>query len=293
MEQRHTQIREGAGLEESRLNQDFIDFLRKWSTPILMVAALISLGVVGQRYWKKHQAEKLDKAFEEYDGVSGSENPSPDSLKRIAEEFAGEKAVPMLARLDAADAYMRSVRAGVKAGGVIKDDGSLNDPADAISEEERKTYLDQAEKLYQQARQDASSAAHITFRIGAIFGLAAVAESRLDYDTAKQRYEEIIKMTEDGPFAAHAAIARHRLDLLPELKELPRVYSKAELPTLPELPPPPAAPGTPTIVPVENPPFIAPQPAGPEPIPAGSPPDPAPAPSPAPEPAPEPTPDPK
>jgi hypothetical protein len=42
MDERQTQIRERAGLEEARYNQDFIEFLRRFGTPILMVAAVIA-----------------------------------------------------------------------------------------------------------------------------------------------------------------------------------------------------------------------------------------------------------
>ena len=37
LDRRTRQITEGAGLEESRLNQDFVEFLKKWSTPLLLV----------------------------------------------------------------------------------------------------------------------------------------------------------------------------------------------------------------------------------------------------------------
>ena len=45
MEERQTQIREGAGLEESKLNVEFIDWLQRWSTPILLLVAGAALGM--------------------------------------------------------------------------------------------------------------------------------------------------------------------------------------------------------------------------------------------------------
>ena len=40
MDERQTQIRQGAGLEESRINTEFLDFLNKWSSPVLIVIGL-------------------------------------------------------------------------------------------------------------------------------------------------------------------------------------------------------------------------------------------------------------
>src|SRR5438874_2058363 len=104
MDERQSQIRERAGLEESRLNEDFIEFLRKWGTPALMVLAIVAVGYLGLNKYKKARDEKIDKAFFDYEQVSGSNNPSPQSLTATAEEHEGVKAVSMLARRDAADA---------------------------------------------------------------------------------------------------------------------------------------------------------------------------------------------
>ena len=57
------ELKEGAGLEDSRINQDFVDFIRKWSTPLLMVAAAIAIGYF--LYNKRIEARQahIDEAF--------------------------------------------------------------------------------------------------------------------------------------------------------------------------------------------------------------------------------------
>ena len=114
MDDRQAQIRERAGLEESRLNVEFIEWLRKWGSPLLLIAALAGAAwVVRERLQRGHN-EKVDRAFTEFEAAAGTDNPSPDALLAVATEFAGVRAVPTLAKLEAADAYLDGVRRGVR-----------------------------------------------------------------------------------------------------------------------------------------------------------------------------------
>src|SRR5262245_6692809 len=147
MDERQTQIREGAGLEESKLNVEFIDWLQKWSTPILMVVAVVALGVVVYKRWQKAKLDEVDRGFGELTSAIDSGTPNPESLKAIAEQYEGVRAIPVLARLEAADEYLRSVRTGMKAGAKVEADGKI--PAeDVLTDEDRTRYLGQAETLY-------------------------------------------------------------------------------------------------------------------------------------------------
>jgi hypothetical protein len=284
MDQRQTQIRERAGLEESRLNQEFIDFLNKWSTPILLVFAVVAAGYVGYLKLQKMRNEKADQAFQELEAAATGTNPSPESLKRIAQEYDGVRAVPMLAKLEAADAYLRAVRNGVRTGAMVKPDGTLETPEDALTEADRTGYLKQAEELYVQALGEASkNSGRLTFRVGALFGLAAVAECRGELEGAKARYDEIVRLTENNSFSRFAGQAKARLNDLDALKNPPRLYSTAELPKPPVPEVPPAGP-----VPAPTP---APAPA-PTPETAPTTPTPNPSPDPNPVPTPDPTPQP-
>jgi nitrate reductase NapE component len=245
-----SEIRVGAGLEESRLNQDFLDFLRKWSTPILLVAAVGALGFVGWQKYHQAKKDKLDAAFGELEGVSVSLTPSPDSLAAVATQYSGVGAVSALAHNQAGDSLMFSLQTGLKAGAQINPDGTPKEASDVLSDADRTSILSQAASHYQQAL-DASeknkSQRPITF--GALFGLAAVAESRSEMDQAKKLYERIIALAdadpaitlEDGkpgekPFAMHAAVAKHRIETLGNLSAPVLIVSESQLPKLPEKP---------------------------------------------------------
>lgn len=249
-----SEIRVGAGLEESRLNQDFLDFLRKWSTPILLVAAAGALGFVG---WQKyHQAKKdtLDKALGELEAVSTSLTPSPDSLAAVATQYNGVGAVSALAHNQAGDSLMFSLQTGLKAGAQINPDGSPKEAADVLGDADRASILTQAASHYQQAL-DASekNKAQRPITFGALFGLASIAESRGEMDQAKKLYERIIALVdadpaitlEDGqpggkqgdkPFAMHATVAKHRIESLGNLGTPVVIVSESQLPKLPPLP---------------------------------------------------------
>lgn len=239
MEERHTQIREGAGLEESRLNVEFIDWLRKWSTPILVVLAAASLGYAGWHHLKKREVAEVNRAFRELEAAGAVQNPSPESLKRVAEEFEGVRGVAELARLRAADAYLAAVRRGLKPGAQTAPDGTVSNADDLLTPEDRERYLSEAAALYERvANASAGDPARLLYELEALYGLAAVAESRGDLDGAKGFYERVIGVAERSDYPAHVQIARARIEGLDDLRNLPRLYARAELPARPAPAPP-------------------------------------------------------
>lgn len=308
MEQRHQQIRERAGLEEARLNVEFIDFLRKWGPIVLTIAAIAAGGQFAWTKYKAAQVDKINRAFDEYNKSAMTANPSPLALKAVAEEFSGVRGIGLLARLDAADAYLRSVRAGLKPGANLKADGTVETPDDLLSEQDRTAYLAEASTLYDQVLSETSASGQTMMSVSALYGLAAVAESRQEIDKAKGYYEQIVTKVEGGPYAFHATLAKARIADLPKLAQLPKLFMQAELPRIagvdPEPAPPvppaspagPAAPGDVTApTPTGLPPAPSADPAAPAPAkpaepqpeapkPEAQPATPAPAPAPTPEP---------
>ncbi len=237
MDERQTQIREGAGLEDSRLNTELIDWLKKWSTPILVVVAVIALLYALNQRMEESRLARVDNAFIELDAASqGPVDSSPDSLARVAEDFSGVKvAVPELARLRAADVYLISVVRGLDVGARPGPDGSLEDESDLLDETERESYLAQAQRLYdmvwQSSKDKPSKAIHA---IPALYGLAAVAECRRDFGAAKQFYEQIKTTAAASGYEAHIHVVDERIASLDTLGELPTLPKEADLPEPPQ-----------------------------------------------------------
>lgn len=264
MDDRQAQIREGAGLEESKLNVEFIAWLQRWSTPIMGVIALVALGfVVANRLEKRHDAA-IDRAFEELATASETANPNPGTLVEVAEQNSGIRAVPLLAQIRAADVYLQSARTGVKVGARLKDGGAV-DAEEVLTDEQRTANLAEAEKLYQKVYDaTASDRKKAVHALSAAYGLAAVAECRGNVEAAKHAYERAAKAAEYSGLSGQAAVAKKRIENLSKLGDAPRLFSAAELPKPPEppKPPAPAAPGTPEVAPGVYTPTPDPAPTG-------------------------------
>ena len=291
MDERQTQIRERAGLEEARYNLEFIDWLRKWGVPILFVFAVAAAAWGLRERYQRSQAVKLDESFAELEAVASGSNPSPESLLQIANDHAsGRSSVAEIAKLEAADAYLDSIRRGVRPGAQLQPDGTLEKPEDVLSEADRKSFQDRAYSLYNEVfNATRSNAGKQVLTIGALFGMASVAESQGEIAKARGHYEEVSKLADASGFTAYGAVAKKRLENLDALQNPPVVYSKADLPPVPEAP----KPVQPVLTPIDAPPFAVPpelQPQ-PQPVPEGAQPlIPPPAAPPAPEPAPQPVP---
>lgn len=271
MEERHSQVRVGAGRDEARLNQEFIDFLRRASGP-----ALIGLAVITGGYWAWHlraeaRRDALVAAFVQLDAAELAGNPV--GLIAVANDHRGQGAVPMIAELAAADIYLGSFRAGLREGANISPTGEPEDPATVLTEEERLQQLEKAAQLYQKVFNDTTgNLDYAQHTIGAMYGLAAVAESKSDFDGARRQYEAISSLARTAEINELADLAKHRLDTLGALAGVPKLISKAQLPA------PPAPPDGPIYVPPELSPFreiaqpegSAPAETAPAPAPSGA-----------------------
>ena len=119
MDDRQTEIRAGAGLEDSRINKEFIDFLNKWSSPVILVFAIAALAWAGLRWMEQKKVEKIDRAFGDLQAATMGGNPSPASLNVLAETYAGVRSVPVIAKLTTTDLYLTAYLRGVQPGSEI------------------------------------------------------------------------------------------------------------------------------------------------------------------------------
>lgn len=261
IDQRHTQIKEGAGLEESRLNVEFIEWLRKWSTPLLIVIAAAALSYVLYHKYLERRENRANDAFASLESVLASANPNPASLVSVAEEYTGVRAVPDLARLAAADTLLAAVQRGVDPGASVGPDGKVASASDLMDEQEKTANLNEAARLYQAVFDECNGKPGLALHaIGSSFGLAAVAVCRGDLPAAKAAYERTASIAEAGGFPIQARIARERMAGLDARAQMPKLFEESELPKLPWAPEPP---------PPQSPEGTTPA-AGGEPAPAGA-----------------------
>lgn len=234
MDERIRDIKEGAGREESRINEDLLEFLQKWSTPALLVLAAIAVAYWGWNQYKQMQIAKVNKATSAYTSATVGGTPNPDTLSRIAEEFANVRSFGLLAKLDLADVYLLAVQRGL-APGVEYDPNSELAEGDVLDEASSAMYAERAAKLYQEVYDAAANVpGKEPLAIEAAFGLAAVAETRDDLDGARAHLQKAKALSDKIGYEATAIIAQKRADALAAAGPKPRLYEAATLPPLPQ-----------------------------------------------------------
>jgi hypothetical protein len=247
MDQRQAQIRERAGLEESRINEDFAEFLKKFGPWILGIAVVLGGGSAARRYWATYQENKVNDAFEQLEAArAGGDAASPDTLLSVAEEFSSVGAVNIIARMDAADAYLNAIRRGVKLGSTVEGEGTVANADDVLTADDRAAYAGKARAQYQTvADATASDTSKKLWHLNALFGLAAIAETERNFDVAGPIYQKIQAMTADTAYAMLGDVAKKRAESLTALAALPALLAKADLPDLAPAPAPPTPPAIP------------------------------------------------
>lgn len=269
-----------ADLSESRLNDDFILWLKTWGNNILLVVLVIAALAMGWFWWGQQKERERDAAWEELQGAT-----LPAALLEVAAKHEGKDAIAHFAELQAADRYLIAVLSNQR---FDREAGAVDA---AITPELRTEWLKEADRLYASVAkrvEGAKSTGEYGFLFGALFGRAAVAEDMGDLKAAEGYLREIESRAKGTDFASTAEVAAKRIASLQALSA-PIVLPSKPMPVTPAATAPSAipdltGPGTPSL--------LNPVPAA-EPAPAGSAEDkvkqlqggtPAPAPAPAPAP---------
>lgn len=249
MDERQSQIKEGAGLDESRLNTDFVDFLKKWSTPALLVVAAIVVGMFALRKFEERREAHIDAAFAQYEAAASPQptgDPdtaqltswvavSPFTLQGVADEYSDVRGARWLARLAAADTYLTAVRAGVTLGATVRADGTVAEPEqDLLTPEGRDDYLEQARSLYRSVLQDTENDEGATLHtLRALFGIAAVQESDGELEGAEETLNRAATLAAARGFPTLARLAEGRISTLDQLADPVTLVARDVLPELP------------------------------------------------------------
>jgi tetratricopeptide (TPR) repeat protein len=245
VDRRLGEIKEGAGLEESRLNLELIEFLKRHSDKFFLVIIAGALLIMGQRYWHQIVIDAEDSAWTAYNEAQlvGAERleelamTKPGLLEGIAYSYEDRFGLRMSALLDAGDEYLEAVTFGVKPhvlAPLRQNPFGFGDIAeeDRLTEESRATTIGKAETAYNDVLEIAGDDdARLLYRLQAWYGLASCAEARKDLDAARSFYQQVIDNA--GPFEGQVRLAEHRIETLDSVLTAPRVV---EAPSEPELP---------------------------------------------------------
>jgi hypothetical protein len=169
---------------ESRVNEEFVDWLKTKGPTYLLIVVLLLLGYM---WWIRLADSREAREAQAWHALQEAEiSGLPSSFEHVAEQYDNIASIGILARMQAAQRLMDAVQRGVPI-------GADNDfTADvALSDDERENYLARAERLYREALERAGDRRNqkTIFAVKAYNGLAAAAEARGDLEAASTYYE--------------------------------------------------------------------------------------------------------
>jgi hypothetical protein len=216
-------------LAESRVNEDFVEWLKTKGPQYLLlvlVGVCIYLGVVR---WKQYKVTYFNNAWTELVACE-----LPGSYEDVAERYADVPGLPQQALRFAADTWLNAVQTGRTLGG----EGAA--AATDLTDEQREDYLQQAERLYHAlSNADDGSLAMTLYAVSAMQGVAVVAECKGDTAEAERWYTMAADRAETF-YPELARRVRERASTSGDYAEAVVLPTQAELPT----PATPAIPAT-------------------------------------------------
>lgn len=209
-------------LTESRVNEEFVTWLRTKGLNWLLLVLVAILAWMGWNLWQQRAAERRDAAWLEL-----GEAALPVSLDEVAARHAGIDSVAVLAQISAGDRYLSSVQSG------LRFDREPDQPDYRLSPEDRGLFLGNAEIAYRKAIDLLGDRAAIGMRapllIAALVGCAAVEESRGDLEATAALLAEASEIAgERYPIVNRWATQR--------LEELPKLAAALPIPSADSLP---------------------------------------------------------
>lgn len=226
-------------LTESRLNDDFVFWLKKHGMNTLLVILIAACAILGWNYWQRKQTEKTATAWSDIMSAT-----LPEALEQAAKDHAEVPQASMMALLRAGDLRLAQLQSGMLEPEIRDGSGTVTTPAKPLDEAARKIAQDAADEDYTKAAEvavklaggDKSKAVLVV--VQSLFGRAAIAESRGDLESAKRLLGEAETLS-GKDWAPIAKLAKTRIDGLVALSEPFTLPRNADLPV--EAPAAPAA----------------------------------------------------
>jgi len=190
---------------DSKVNVELLEWLKTSGVNYLLFILVVVILFRGYLWWGERQARIRDEAWADLEGTD-----SPASLEALADRAQGIDSVPEIALLRAARYYeldiLRDETLDLVSQTTAISDPNAPDPAQAtpdatkpkphMTEAERSQTLDRMERLYQRVlgmteKPNSGTNWKELSHLHAMFGLAAVAEMRGDFDKAREWFTRI------------------------------------------------------------------------------------------------------
>ena len=211
-------------LTESRLNDDFVFWLKKHGMNTLLAVLIAACAFLGYDYWRRKHVDQAASVCADLATAT-----LPEAFEQIAKDHPEVPQAAMLALLQAGDLRLRQLQSGVLVAAqgttpaVMLDDAGRKIAQDAADED----YAKAADLAKQVAGSNRAGVALVTLQ--ALFGRAAIAESRGDMEAAKKLLAEA-ETTAGESWAPIAKLAKARIDGLVAIAEPLQLPRNADLP---------------------------------------------------------------
>lgn len=202
-------------LTDSRVNHDFIDWLKTKGMNWLLLILLVACGFLAVDWYQRKQVEARDQAWAELEAAT-----SPAAFNGVADAHKETGAVSEIAMLQAGDTLLQSVLTGLKPGMTPDLEGAT------LTAEERTTYLKDADGFYSEALMIAARRNGLASKpvgMAALFGRAAIAEADGRIGDARIHLEavEVLALPEFPTFAEQAEARLSNLETILASSDLP------------------------------------------------------------------------
>ena len=220
---RLSQIKE-TDLTESRLNEEFLTWLKTKGLNYLLLVLVALLAWMGWNILQERREQARDLAWEELSAAM-----LPVSLAEVATRHAEVDSIAALALISAGDRYLASVQNGVRF------DRTADQPDFRLDADTRAEFLDAADKAYGDAIVAVEAAGpdpqgtRLPLLLAAWFGRAAVAESRGDFEATETSLRRGAELAGDR-FPKVSAWVDRRIADLPNLAGAITIPKQADLP---------------------------------------------------------------
>jgi hypothetical protein len=176
-------------LTESRINEDFVDWLKTAGPTWLLVILITVTAYLALVRFRQHNVQKNYDAWDALTGAS-----LPGSKEDVAEQHAGVFAVPQLALNSAGSQLLVSLQSDTPIDVTAATDAATPntpDPTVRLNAEERVEYASRADRMFAETIETDNETKGMTLHIvQAYFGRAAAAESEGRIDDARGFYEK-------------------------------------------------------------------------------------------------------
>lgn len=211
-------------LTESRINDDFVYWLKNKGRDYLLVVLLGACAFLGYNYWQRKNIEKTSIAWGEL-----AQATLPEAFEQLAKDHADVPRAAMMALMQAGDLRLVVLQSNT----VTPAQGET--PAVLLDDQSRKITQDAADEDYARAGEiavklaggDRAKAALVL--VPSLFGRAAIAESRGDFEASKKFLEDAASLSGER-WPRFAEIAKGRVDGMLALANPVPLPKQAELP---------------------------------------------------------------